>query len=355
MTRTLSLSLIALSLLAAGWVSMRPPAMQTGYTITDLSAGDFKAGAATRINRQGQVTGRMVLRTGEHRPFLHNGVEQAEVSMPGGASGVALGLNDSGRVVGAAYAAGSNAEQAFFFDGTTLVSLGTLGGARSIARAINRYDQIVGESDTSLGAEVNPHAFLYGGGVMRDLGTLGGAFSTATSINDAGQVIGYSQTASGDYHAFLYSGGLMTDIGTAPSYPHRHGDGAHSAAHGVGGGTLAWGINNGGVIVGVSRGQAFAYSGGVMRGLGVLPGYTESVALAINDRGEVVGYSLNHLDERSRAFIYRNGVMQDLNDLIPQGTGWEMIQAVGINDAGQIVGRALLDGKPHAFLLTPAK
>ena len=45
--------------------------------------------------------------------------------------------------------------------------------------------------------------------------------------------------------------------------------------------------------------------------------------------------------------------MQDLNRLIPQGSGWVLGQASGINDAGQITGYGTVHGRTHAFLLIP--
>jgi probable HAF family extracellular repeat protein len=49
------------------------------------------------------------------------------------------------------------------------------------------------------------------------------------------------------------------------------------------------------------------------------------------------------------------GKMQDLNNMIPTGTGWVLEEGAGINDAGQITGYGTLSGKLHAFLLTPAQ
>jgi hypothetical protein len=45
--------------------------------------------------------------------------------------------------------------------------------------------------------------------------------------------------------------------------------------------------------------------------------------------------------------------MVDLNDLIDPALGWELLQALGINDLGQIVGHGRINGQTHAFLLTP--
>jgi len=47
--------------------------------------------------------------------------------------------------------------------------------------------------------------------------------------------------------------------------------------------------------------------------------------------------------------------MQDLNNMIPAGTGWVLQAGAAINDAGQIAGSGTLNGKSHAFLLTPAQ
>src|SRR5262249_36473261 len=45
--------------------------------------------------------------------------------------------------------------------------------------------------------------------------------------------------------------------------------------------------------------------------------------------------------------------MQDLNGQVPSSSGWQLQEAQGINDNGQIVGYGLINGQRHAFLLTP--
>jgi hypothetical protein len=45
--------------------------------------------------------------------------------------------------------------------------------------------------------------------------------------------------------------------------------------------------------------------------------------------------------------------MKDLNKLIPAGSGWVLIDAEGINAAGQIVGLGMHSGREHGYLLTP--
>ena len=58
-----------------------------------------------------------------------------------------------------------------------------------------------------------------------------------------------------------------------------------------------------------------------------------------------------------RAFLWQNGVMTDLNTLIPAGSPLFLIEATGtINSRGQIAGIALQisTGQIHAFLATPS-
>jgi len=88
--------------------------------------------------------------------------------------------------------------------------------------------------------------------------------------------------------------------------------------------------------------------------LGRCPGGTQSFAYGIDERGRVVGAS-DAKDSPLRAFIYSNGVMLDLNELIPANTGWFLTEARGINEHGQIVGYGFINGQKRAFLLTPIK
>jgi probable HAF family extracellular repeat protein len=45
--------------------------------------------------------------------------------------------------------------------------------------------------------------------------------------------------------------------------------------------------------------------------------------------------------------------MIDLNNLVPANSGWELMEARGINASGQIVGWGMHAGHTNAFLLTP--
>jgi hypothetical protein len=80
----------------------------------------------------------------------------------------------------------------------------------------------------------------------------------------------------------------------------------------------------------------------------------------INASDEVVGSFQPTLDSgdpfhpTARAFIYKNGRMDDLNAFLPQKSGW-LTGATGINDSGQITEGGLHNGVLAAFLLTPRR
>ena len=65
----------------------------------------------------------------------------------------------------------------------TIVDLGTLGGTRSYANAVNDSGQVVGESTTAGDASTHAFSWTQAGGMV-DLGTLGGSSSsTAVAVN----------------------------------------------------------------------------------------------------------------------------------------------------------------------------
>jgi len=86
--------------------------------------------------------------------------------------------------------------------------------------------------------------------------------------------------------------------------------------------------------------------------LGTLGG-SLSVGRGINNAGQVAGYS-NTSPGAYHAFLYSNGQMMDLNDLI-DAPGISLTSATAINDRGQIVANGTSSQIPAlaAFLLTP--
>src|SRR5260370_32680520 len=100
--------------------------------------------------------------------------------------------------------------------------------------------------------------------------------------------------------------------------------------------------------------DGFSWTAGAgMTDLGALSGFLYIQPYAINAQAVVVGQASNDPPTSGRAFIWQNGVMSDLNTLIPGGSGWVLRIATGSNDNGQITGNGPVGGQTHAFRRTP--
>ena len=248
--------------------------------------------------------------------------------------------------------------------------LPTLGGSNGFATGSNNRRQVVGWAENTVRdptcSQVDEqylqfHAVIWGPGrrQIKDLPPLpGDSASAATAINDLGQVVGISgrcDRAFGRFsaiHSVLWKDGVPTNIGDL--------------------GGVAWNtpvaINRRGDIVGFSntspadggsfRAQAFLkLAGQPIQNLGTIsPDETLSQALGINESRQVVGISCTPGFASCRAFIWEDGVMRDLNGLVATGYADQLITANDINDLGQITGRALEQGTGAEvpFVATPA-
>jgi probable HAF family extracellular repeat protein len=222
----------------------------------------------------------------------------------------------------------------------------------------------VGQDDfTNSSGQTVIHAAFYNGDTY-DTGTLGdntdpNVTSVSYGIADYGNstgigAVGSSSVSNGDTHAFVQEpDGSLLDVGTLT---------------GTKGNSAALGVNPAGTdVVGYApfsdtSAAPFVYSPatGKMTEIKV-PSSTaiQTQANAVNNSGVVVGsygtaYLSGGLHLAETAFIrLAKGTVQNLNNEIAPGTGWDLESATGINSSGQICGYGTIDGQTHAFLLTP--
>ncbi len=177
--------------------------------------------------------------------------------------------------------------------------------------------------------------------VLTDLGSLpGGEGAEAHSINDSGQVVGCAYLKGDDFeknkrhnalHACLWQKGTIHDLGTVP------GDDK----------SVALGVNQKGQIAGWSgsRSERFGTHGFLWQNgkLTALDGFVSGklvIPWRINNEGHVVGSAETGVGDQTHAVLWQGTKPIDLGTL-PRFNDWSY-NACGINDKGQIVGTARL-------------
>lgn len=314
----------------------------------------------------------------------------ADLGALDGRHSVGWSVNDAGQVVGQSSAENGEATHAFLYSEGVMQDLGTFARFRSTANDINESGQVAGTSQTS----DSQRAFLYTDGVMLDLGQQTGVLraSAGEAINNRAEVTGHVATDRG-HRAFIYSDGTMQTIELPPEtggcdefrfvgyginnstqitglVPReipgkRCHDRAYLYSHGSGEmiligdllpdyGTVGYDINDSGqvVVFALKTGDsgAFLYSDGEMARIGGL-GFT---AWGLNNAGWVVGDTHSGGPE-ARAFLYVEGQVYDLNDLVADMSEWDYLKSAReISDSGYITGVGeTASGASRAFLLTP--
>lgn len=199
----------------------------------------------------------------------------------------AFGINDQQQIVGTQ---GGNVDTPWLLQGGTVTNLPTFpGGKTAEALAINNNGVVVGDGTQSNGHQV---AAEWVNGQISSLGTLnGGTFAEALAVNGSGQAVGAAgRSPLQFFHAVMFSNGKAVDL----NVPGANQGSAHATA-----------INTSGVIVGDD---------------GIDP----------------------DLVDIGNGFVFRNGHATELNTLIAPTPNVRLAGATGINDAGDIVGTAVL-------------
>ena len=276
-----------------------------GFTTLPLLLG-FVSMQAWDMNEGGNVVGWLETSTRVSHPFLYSGGSVTELAIPAGFAGSrALRLNNAGTIVGASFAP-SAPQPTVWIKGEAMHFVLPLGPAGE-ARDVNCAEQVVGWM--GLSTVLSASAFLLDlpTGRVTDLGHLPNGTGVATGINESAEVVGW---------------------GVMPDPESRTGNTT----------------------------RAIRWCGGRMDVLDPLPGFKRSAASDVNAQGEVVGSCIETVQSASQqeAFVWRDGVMSAINDLIPPELGVSVQIAFAIDDEGRITGQARdWRGDVIAVRLTP--
>ncbi|HUB83448.1 MAG TPA: hypothetical protein VMB03_31835 [Bryobacteraceae bacterium] len=375
-----------LTSIAAGSLLAALMQAQPRFTLTDLGAVGPN-GQPYIVANQGLVGGSSTFPDNTLHAVVWYAGEQLDISTPGlkGINSQAIGINQSGQIVGetgtqtmdpagedfcgfAALGLTASGQTCvpFLWAYGVMTPLSTSGN-NGVANKINNRGEVAGTEETDT-ADPNcpaPQKFQFKpvvwiNGQSHQLPTYSGdTDGTAMAINEKGQVVGtsgdcaafnpISQTYLQPLHAILWEDGVPVDLGNLGGTGH-------------GNGIEAVNLNNHGQVVGNSdlKGDAnfhgFLWSPEKgMSDIGTLPGDVNSLAIGINDAGDVVGGSFD-ANFNPHAFFLQNGVMTDLNTLLPTGSKLYLIFGCSINASGEITGLAVdASGNFHAYLATPAR
>ena len=356
------------------------------YTVTDLGTlpgGTFSQGDRGNTDN-GLVAGVSSVPGGAlHATVWYKGqILDIAATGLGGPNSWTLDVNERGQAAGVAETSTPDDENfCAFFSGFQclpfvwrngiMAGLATLGGPNGGVSAISRRGEMAGVAQNTL---VDPsciapvqHQFEAvkwdAKGEIHVLPPLpGDTVGFALWMNDGGQVVGTSGSCANTQPVGVVVGphAVLWDIdGSVYELPSLGGT-VDTSVLAVGNRALA--INNRGQMVGGSSLPDNTTAHAVLwldktsiMDLGTLPGDFNSGAVAINDKGDIVGVS-NDTRGNARAFLWQDGVMHDLNELVPADSPVYLLFAAGIDSRGEIAGWGVAKstGELHAFLATPA-
>ncbi|WP_440104722.1 DUF3466 family protein [Streptosporangium sp. H16] len=250
----------------------------------------------------------------------------------GGIWSIARGINNHGHVVGDSPLE-SGLSHAFLWKNGTMTDLGTLGGETSFASGIDDDGRVVGCSELPSG-QWTP--FLWHNGTMEDLGAHGAPGYCDAEVANGHIVVSFAPTPGfAELRAVLLSGDVKTVIDRRPGLV---ADAVNDKGQVVGAENYV--VNENGLPLPIYR--AYLWHNGTGRELGTFGGM--SAPDSINNLGQVVGNS-DTADGHRRGFFWNGSSMTAL----PLPADVSNAGAVAINDRGQIVGSYSKVGNPYGF------
>jgi probable HAF family extracellular repeat protein len=335
--------LLSLCLLVAVSVISNPAAAEYSFSILP-SLGGYNY-YAWDINNSNQIVGYSHLadNTTYHAALWSEGNVQ-DLGTLGGGNSVAMAINDHGQISGSSQSAKNSANSAVLWNNNSIQNLGTFGADHAYAKDINDNGQVAVYSlfnRDAYGSTYFGYGYVYDTQTDTRLGLSTSTQSQIKAINNNGQVVGMS------YNQNTYLTATSWQNGTATYLPTLDRSGPFS---------VAMDVNDNGQIVGESWDDSGVYAATWINGnLTKLASLSSSImvlstAYGINNAGQIIG------KYNDFAALWMDDQLIDLNSYLSQeekDAGWVLNRAIAINDKGSIIGGAHnnLTGTDSSFLL----
>jgi probable HAF family extracellular repeat protein len=281
------------------------------YITVDLGTIDGDSSQASAINNRGVIVGSSVDASNITRAVVwwKGGVRVLDPPNPDAGNYWAIDINNNGTIVGQYFNVSTQSLAGFLYRAGTIVDLGTF-----VPSAVNDSGQMIGRVSGGWAA-------LWQKGVITQPGQF-----YAEDINNRGQISGLSA----DGRAVVWYKGNLGYIG-----PHN---------------STALAINNAGIVAGQALVAPFIEHAVIWRSgqtidLGIPVGCITAGAKDINSRGVVVVDTLD-ASRNYQAFVYVNRRYVPLPAIVPGNPSY----AQAINEQGDVIGYSSLGTITHATL-----
>jgi probable HAF family extracellular repeat protein len=324
------------SSLAVAALAVAPIAKaQSRYEARVLPSLGGDTAKALAVSNTGVVVGDAT-RTGQTYPIVAAWIDGQALDLGGSGFSIAggRGVTDEGLVIGLHDHFGARAIYAVPPEYPPM-EIPELATTLSQALAVNAGGEIVGSYTTST------RPYVLRAGVLTQLPLIGGIQGVAQAISNTGIIVGWtSRDSNGGQVAVRWINDQPVQL--------------------VGGASVnvAYGVNDQGWIVGYVSGAPFTTyeaslwtSPTARTNLGALAGAWNNIAYGVNNAGQIVGAS------GGRGFIWQDGQIHDLNDLVVPSTwpsaGWAVTDARAISAGGLVAAQATQGARSYGLLLVP--
>ena len=325
------------------------PEQLASYCVVAITAPEISAFLPVAINNSGEVVGRAILDDGVGVAAVWQDGAVRFLESADGVPSAGTAIAENGWTAGWIEPMPQKREAAVWKNGQRR-NLGSDGPRMNEASGINDEGLVSGwthEGSPSQGLVSAVSWSESRGSKIHEFG-----FARFVDVNNSGTFVGMvtvTENRSNAYAFVSYDGQATSDLGSLEGFS-----------------SVPYAINDHGAVVGTSLVNrmihGFIWQDGQMTDLGVCDRSDTVHAMAINNDNQVVGLCMNIRGiydganpRLPQAFLWDQGTMTSLNDLIPSDSGWDLIRATGINDKGMIVGEGSFNGEGGGFLLIPSE